>query len=234
MKHFIAQFGPALEWPWTKLMDVPDLTDDLVNKIADQSDAQSGQHSIRALERMRDNNLVAMMRGLKTQNAAAGALIKTHEAMINKPDATDFCKPLKTISRTIPADWVDYNGHMNESRYGQVFSDAADTVLDMLGAGPDYVATGKSYFTVNIDINFVLETHVADQIVVESQILLLDGKKLKLFHRMQSASGALLATGEQFLLHVDLTTRKSCPPEDALLSEMVKKFEHQKALPQPD
>ncbi|MDP6190984.1 MAG: 3-hydroxyacyl-CoA dehydrogenase NAD-binding domain-containing protein, partial [Gammaproteobacteria bacterium] len=42
MAHFIAQFGPCLEWPWTKLMDVPELTDELVQTIAEQSDAQSG------------------------------------------------------------------------------------------------------------------------------------------------------------------------------------------------
>ena len=65
MKHFIAQFGPALKWPWTKLMDVPDLTDELVDMISDQSDAQSGMFSIRELERIRDNNLVSMMRALK-------------------------------------------------------------------------------------------------------------------------------------------------------------------------
>ncbi|MFT5060626.1 MAG: carnitine 3-dehydrogenase, partial [Polaromonas sp.] len=35
MGHFLAQFGPALKWPWTKLMDVPELTDDLVKMIAD-------------------------------------------------------------------------------------------------------------------------------------------------------------------------------------------------------
>jgi hypothetical protein len=29
MRHFMAQFGPALEWPWTKLMDVPEFTDEL-------------------------------------------------------------------------------------------------------------------------------------------------------------------------------------------------------------
>ena len=44
MAHFIEQFGPALEWPWTKLMNVPDLTDELINKIASQSDQQSGQY----------------------------------------------------------------------------------------------------------------------------------------------------------------------------------------------
>jgi carnitine 3-dehydrogenase len=75
MAHFIEQFGPALAWPWTKLMDVPELAPELVQLIAEQSDAQSGQHSIRELERIRDNNLIAMMRALKTQNYGAGALL---------------------------------------------------------------------------------------------------------------------------------------------------------------
>ena len=34
MRHFIAQFGPALAWPWTKLMDAPEMSDELVEKIA--------------------------------------------------------------------------------------------------------------------------------------------------------------------------------------------------------
>ena len=75
MAHFIQQFGPALKWPWTKLMDVPELTDELVNKIASQSDQQSGLHSIRELERIRDDNLVAMMRALKVKDWGAGNLL---------------------------------------------------------------------------------------------------------------------------------------------------------------
>ena len=46
MSHFLAQFGPALAWPWTKLMDVPDLDDALIDKIVSQSDEQSGHLSI--------------------------------------------------------------------------------------------------------------------------------------------------------------------------------------------
>ena len=42
MKHFIEQFGPALAWPWTKLMNVPELTPSLIKKISSQSDTQSG------------------------------------------------------------------------------------------------------------------------------------------------------------------------------------------------
>ena len=33
MRHFMAQFGPSLKWPWTKLMDVPELDDVLLEKI---------------------------------------------------------------------------------------------------------------------------------------------------------------------------------------------------------
>src|SRR5690606_7542169 len=80
MRHFIAQFGPCLSWPWTKLMDVPELTEELTNMIADQSDTQSGMHSIRELERIRDDNLVAMMRALKGRNWGSGELLNIQDA----------------------------------------------------------------------------------------------------------------------------------------------------------
>ncbi|MCH8106713.1 MAG: carnitine 3-dehydrogenase, partial [Proteobacteria bacterium] len=46
MRHFMAQFGPCLKWPWTKLMDVPEFNDELVDLIVGQSDQQSGHMSI--------------------------------------------------------------------------------------------------------------------------------------------------------------------------------------------
>ena len=79
MAHFIEQFGPCLKWPWTKLMDVPELTKELIQGIADQSDSQSGKYSIRELERIRDNNLIVILRALKQQNQAAGKIVNSHE-----------------------------------------------------------------------------------------------------------------------------------------------------------
>lgn len=72
MRHFLAQFGPALSWPWTKLMDVPELTDELVDRISDQSDAQSGAHDIRELERIRDENLVGILKALRASQGGEG------------------------------------------------------------------------------------------------------------------------------------------------------------------
>ena len=76
MAHFIRQFGPCLQWPWTKLVDVPELTEELVQTIADQSDAQSGHHELRELERMRDTNVAAILRALEANDWGAGRTLK--------------------------------------------------------------------------------------------------------------------------------------------------------------
>jgi len=223
MAHFIGQFGPCLEWPWTKLMDVPELTDELVDKIASQSDEQSGHHSIRELERIRDDNLVSMMRALKGRNWGAGELLnKVDEAL--KPAENNHQGLLKTIERVVPVDWTDYNQHMNESRYGQVFSDAADAVLNLVGANEAYVESGKSYFTVDNHIQYIKECVAGDEIYVLSKVLLADGKKLKLQHHIFSTDDELMCTDEQFLLHVDLKTRKSSEPDDEIAEKLSNLF----------
>ena len=75
MKHFLEQFGPCLQWPWTKLTDVPDLDDDLINLIVSQSDAQAAGRSVSELEDERDANLVAILNALRHEDRAAGAFL---------------------------------------------------------------------------------------------------------------------------------------------------------------
>ena len=41
MAHFIKQFGPCLKWPWTKLTHVPELTDEMVKMIANNTPASA-------------------------------------------------------------------------------------------------------------------------------------------------------------------------------------------------
>ena len=78
MRHFLAQFGPALKLPWTHL-EAPELTEALVDRVASQSDDQAGGISIRDLERKRDDCLVAVLGALRSQDYAAGAVVKAHE-----------------------------------------------------------------------------------------------------------------------------------------------------------
>ena len=74
-RHFVEQFGPTLAWPWTKLMDTPELTPELVDRIVEQSDSQSGHLSQDDLERTRDENLVGFLRVLEANDWGAGRAI---------------------------------------------------------------------------------------------------------------------------------------------------------------
>ncbi|TMM55143.1 carnitine 3-dehydrogenase [Sulfitobacter sabulilitoris] len=240
MKHFMAQFGPALQWPWTKLMDVPEFNDDLVDLIAGQSDAQSGHLSIRELERARDGNLVTMMRGLKAQDWGAGALLNAHERQIRAGSvhgavAADFPAdaPVPTAHRTVPLDWTDYNGHMTESRYLQAFADATDRFMQIIGCDADYIASGGSYFTAETHIRHLDEVHAGTVIDIATQVIEGAGKKMHLFHEMR-AGDRLLATGEHFLLHVSLETRKPCAPSDGIEAALTRFAQGHAALPRPE
>ena len=209
MKHFIGQFGPCLKWPWTKLMDVPELTDTLIEKIAAQSDAQSGQLSIRELEQLRDDNLVGMMRALKQSGSGAGGTITAHEASLPMPVPTE---PPVTVSQQVPQSWADYNGHMNEANYLQAASLATDRFMELVGADAAYIAAGNSYFTAETHLRYLAEIHAGEHISITTQVLLGEGKKLHLFHRIFGTNDELAATCETLLLHMNLKTRRTSPP----------------------
>ena len=93
MRHFIEQFGPTMSLPWTKLMDVPDLDDALIDKIADQSDQQAAGLGIRDLERIRDDNLVGFLHVLRDAQGgkgwSAGKVVNGYEETLKKRAAND-------------------------------------------------------------------------------------------------------------------------------------------------
>ncbi len=231
MKHFMGQFGPALSWPWTRLTDVPEFTDDLVDLIAGQSDAQSGHMTIRELERLRDDNLVGILRSLRHSGTGAGGVIEAHEAALPQPE--DDGLPV-TALRQVPQSWTDYNGHMNEARYLEASSKATDRFMEMVGAGPDYVAAGRSYFSVESHIRHLAELHAGDTLKITTQVLSGEGKKLHVFNRLLRGDGVLAATVETLMLHMDLTARRTSLPEPEVAREVARYAEAHAALPLPD
>jgi len=209
MQHFLAQFGPSLKEPLTRLMDVPDLDAALVSRLAAQSDAQSGHLSIREMERARDANLVALIRALKQRNTGAGRPVRAQEASLHIPQTADL--PV-TARRVIPPSWTDANGHMNEAHYVEVASNAADALTESCGVTADYIAGGNSHFTAETHVRCLAELHEGDEITVQTQVLHGTGRKTHLLHRIFGPDGALCATVEMMILHVDLETRRVSDP----------------------
>jgi carnitine 3-dehydrogenase len=71
MRHFMSQFGPALQLPWTYL-PAPELTDKLIDDVVDGTTDQLGRHSISGLERYRDDCLLAVLEAVKTTKEKHG------------------------------------------------------------------------------------------------------------------------------------------------------------------
>ncbi len=237
MRHFMAQFGPCLAWPWSHLTETPPFDDALVDLIAGQSDAQSGHIPIREMERIRDDNLVAIQQALRAQDWGAGALLAEYEKRLFDRGAAipapDIARPIRTTARRVPPDWTDYNGHMNEARYLQAFADATDAFLRLIGVDADYIAAGGSYFTVETHIRHLDEARAGEAIATDTQVIAGAGRKLHLFHRL-TCGDRLLATGEHMLIHVSLATRAASAPGPAVAARLAEIAAAQAALPVPD
>ncbi|NKX45678.1 carnitine 3-dehydrogenase [Roseicyclus persicicus] len=233
MRHFMAQFGPCLTWPWTKLMDVPEFNDELVDLIAGQSDAQSGHRSIRELERLRDDNLVGIMRALKRTGSGAGGVIRDHEARLPLAETGPDGLPV-TVEMQVPTTYVDYNGHMNEAPYMEVSARASDRFMEMIGADAAYIAGGLSYFTAENHIRYFSEIDIGDRITVTTQVLGGDGRKLHLLNKFWTGGETPAATVETLLLHVDLSTRRVVAPRADVAEKAAAMAAAHAGAPRPD
>ena len=71
MRHFMAQFGPALKLPWTYL-PAPELTEQLIDDVVAGTSVQQGQRSLAELERYRDDCLLAVLGAIRETKARHG------------------------------------------------------------------------------------------------------------------------------------------------------------------
>ena len=238
MRHFMAQFGPALKWPWTKLMDVPEFNDELVELVSSQSDAQSGMYGIRELERIRDQNLVGFLRALKDRNWGAGKVLREHDerraaAFHASLDTGPKAAPLVMAQMQVLPGWIDYNVHMTESRYYFANSETIDNFLRLIGAGMDYVAAGHSYYSAETHIRHLGEAKLGDRLTGELQILSADEKRFRSFVRIMKGDDCV-ATIEQLCLHVDMGAGKSAPAAPEVWAKLKAIAEAHAGLPLPE
>ena len=151
MRHFMAQFGPALQWPWTKLTDVPELTDELLDRIVAQSDAQADGRSVRELERLRDDCLVAVLQGLRAHDFGAGAVLARLRARAASTRAGDAAAGATTADAAAAArgDRPPRVGRLQRPRHTRAatcrcFGDATDALLRHIGVDAAYLAAGAA------------------------------------------------------------------------------------------
>jgi acyl-CoA thioester hydrolase len=120
---------------------------------------------------------------------------------------------LSTGGRIVPADWIDYNGHMMDAYYFMAFTEATEAFLDHVGLGAAYQArTGSGIYTAESHLCFVRGVTVGAVLEYQTQLLGHDSKRMHVFHQMTSEQG-LSATCELMFLHVSDGRVGPMPPE---------------------
>jgi carnitine 3-dehydrogenase len=239
MRHMLAQFGPALKWPWTKL-EAPELTESLIDRMVEGTQAQAAGRSIRELERLRDDYLVAIQQVLRQYDIGAGATLRALEERLYRDAAGQSAETavaanaLPRLDVVVRPEWADYNTHLSDFRYGQIFGDAMDKIYRSVGIDQAYRDAGHVFYTVESHVKHLKEAKVGEPLYVSTQMLGLDDKRLHVFHQLHRATDdALIATAEQMHLHVDKSKAKAAPIGSAVRAKLDQLLHASLKFPKP-
>jgi carnitine 3-dehydrogenase len=82
-RHFIKQFGPALEWPWSHLK-APKLSEEIIDRFVAGTTSHADGKSISEMEKVRDECLVAIQRVLAKHDMGAGKTLNQYKNRLKK------------------------------------------------------------------------------------------------------------------------------------------------------
>jgi carnitine 3-dehydrogenase len=150
------------------------------------------------------------------------------------PDA-EIEAPLRLHHTQVPAEWLDYNGHMSESCYLLAFGDSADAFFRFIGIDDAYRAAGHSLYTSETHLHHRQEAAEGEPLELTLQVLDHDRRRVHIFHEMRHGdTGALLASAEQLLVHVDMAAGRSTDLPEYLYERIAAIHRAHAELPQPD
>ena len=113
----------------------------------------------------------------------------------------------------------DHVGHMNVAWYTGKFDEATWNLFNMLGITPSYLRTNnRGMAAVDQHTKYLRELHPGDVVYIRSEILELEGKRIRFRHTMYNGeTDDLAATTELLGLHMDTTVRKTCDFADDIV-----------------
>ena len=115
--------------------------------------------------------------------------------------------PTPLLEIEIPADWVDYNDHLNDAYHAVAFSRAGDVFLENIGLGAaGREATGCTIYTLALVIRFLAEAKLGERIGISVQVLEIDRKRLRFWlEARRVGDSVLVSTSEQVMICIDRT-----------------------------
>src|ERR1700730_5813041 len=130
--------------------------------------------------------------------------------------------PLALYQSAVPADWLDYNGHMTESCYLLLVGNAADAFFRYVGIDEAYRTAGRSLYTAETHLHHLREAALGDRLEVVLQLLDVAPKSLHLFHTVRNeVTREDVATAEQLLVHVNMASGRVVPMPGDLYARLM-------------
>lgn len=134
-----------------------------------------------------------------------------------------------TLELTVPADYLDGNGHMNMMYYTGVGNMALRRFHHISGLPTAKFKAGeRSMFAIRQVLSYLSECREGDKIEVHSGVLGHDARRIHFFHYVVNlTNNRLSSTDERLAIYIDMTTRRSTvfePDVVVQLDEAIAKF----------
>lgn len=124
----------------------------------------------------------------------------------------DMTAPFAAYRSPVRAEWLDYNGHMNDSSYSIAMSEANELLFVELGLSADYRAsTGASLYTVESHIRYLAECSLDHTLNATTMVVDAGDKRVHLYTELFRDDDRMAATGEFLYVHVDAALGASVP-----------------------
>ena len=153
-----------------------------------------------------------------------GLDLKKLQGAVNVEMMTDDAvvpTPLAFANTTVPNEWLDYNGHMNESMYMIAASFGYEAFAQYVGLTSEWVATKGSYFTAENHCVYLDECSEGDELTIKTLLADADKKRLHMVHYVYRGDDLCFAM-EQMNLYVDVQARRVAEVPDEMWTRIEK------------
>ncbi len=127
-----------------------------------------------------------------------------------------------TYQGTVPAEYMDGNGHMNVMYYTAVGNMAMGSFLAGTGLRDEVFKAGlRGMFALQQILSYQSELREGDEFAVHSGLVNYDAKRIHFFHYIISLThGRISCTDERMAMYIDLTQRRSTTFEPEIIERL--------------
>ena len=145
-----------------------------------------------------------------------------------------YAAPLATAQRAVPADWIDYNGHMNVAYYTMAMDRAMDVMFDdHLGLGEAHAAANRQGpYVIQMHMHYLGEVLEGEQYACRFTLLDHDAKRLHILSELV-VGDEVRAMAEHLVMNVDLEARRSAPYPDWAQARLARMKADHAVIPRP-